>query len=633
MFTAMLLGTLTTQLYATVMLFASTVVGGSASTCALMKSTKLGDPGFDVLFGNAPFKGDESTLYSLLNESFFYTLHSTSYTGGYITIPAFNVTVPDSDEPVKRQIYPQLPEVTVSNFSALYQGVFSAPTTGDYTFQIESASDAAAMYIFDNQDMYCCEDMNFLKWFPRSTKVINIPTDPRHTETSQTVHLVGGFDYLIVFQAINFSGDAIFIPTITLPSGEKINNFKDCVHIAFVKTYCDIGNSTASIISEGTDPHTTTYSTFYSTKISDGPAVGLSYTEVDTVYYILTPAADPSTSSAAPLSSSTVELSSSSVPSSSSVVVPSLSSSMGTSSSPSELSSTFSMLSSSTDSSAISSAVIISSTIVESSSSELSSSVTSQSASTSSSNSEKSRFTISSTLHTSSVGVTTESITGMLSSTSNLLSSSSTEIVSDVTTALTSSGSGMFVNSTTAVDTTTLVSRVESTHTTSSIVLLTSLYSTLISGNSTTTNTESESVSFSTSTYIDEVGVTRTVVVECSNNDQNSDKSGAETKTGGNSKETSTTNQDRPVASSIALDRDQTRASNDSLGSHTKSLHKTVSESSNQLSQVTVEVVSEPAASSSPSPTVSVQAESNGSSKAAIWSCFLIAPVAFSLLL
>jgi len=129
------------------------------------------------------------------------------------------------------------------------------------------------------------------------------------------------------------------------------------------------------------------------------------------------------------------------------------------------------------------------------------------------------------------------------------------------------------------------------------------------------------------------VGVTQTVVVECSTNDQKSRDSESVIKTGENSKATSTTNQDRPVDTSIALDRDQTRDSNDSLGSHTKSLHNTVSESNNQLSQVPVAVVSQPASSSSTSPTVSVQAESNGSSKAAIWSCFLIAPVAFSLLL
>jgi len=157
----MLLGTLRIQFYTTIIFWATTVLGGSASTCALFKDSALGNPGFRLILGNVSFKDDESTLYSLLNESFYKSYNDYPNYSIDVTIPAFNIPVPDSDKPVTGQLYPTVPHITISNFTALYAGVFPAPTTGDYLFEIDTASDAAAMYIFDNLDMYCCDDMDY----------------------------------------------------------------------------------------------------------------------------------------------------------------------------------------------------------------------------------------------------------------------------------------------------------------------------------------------------------------------------------------------------------------------------------------------------------------------------------------
>ncbi|CAB4257263.1 hypothetical protein, no similarity [Maudiozyma barnettii] len=196
------------------------------------------------------------------------------------------------------------------------------------------------MYIFDNSDMYCCDDFEIVGSFPRSTQVINIPTDPGHTVISKTIHLVGGFPYMLYFQIIKFSGHAIFMPTITLPSGENVSDFTGYVYVNYEEYYCDMGNATFSIISEGTDSYTITYSTFCSTKFSTEPAVGKPYLVVAKVCYILNPTVVSSTLSSATLSSSNVELSSSSIPLESLVVVPLSSSSLVMSSSSSDLSPT-----------------------------------------------------------------------------------------------------------------------------------------------------------------------------------------------------------------------------------------------------------------------------------------------------
>jgi len=48
MYTTMLLGTLTIQFYATIILCATLVLGGSDSTCALLKGHELGNTDFAI---------------------------------------------------------------------------------------------------------------------------------------------------------------------------------------------------------------------------------------------------------------------------------------------------------------------------------------------------------------------------------------------------------------------------------------------------------------------------------------------------------------------------------------------------------------------------------------------------------
>ncbi|KAG0655879.1 hypothetical protein C6P45_002830 [Maudiozyma exigua] len=101
--------------------------------------------------------------------------------------------------------------------------------------------------------------------------------------------------------------------SMTLPSGQVVTDFTGYIYLSYDGFECGVGNSTSSILSEWTGTYATTYSTDIVSNEGTGvPIGGIPYTEVETIYYILTPAAISS-------SSSTIESSSEILTSSSSL--------------------------------------------------------------------------------------------------------------------------------------------------------------------------------------------------------------------------------------------------------------------------------------------------------------------------
>ncbi|KAG0655956.1 hypothetical protein C6P45_002821 [Maudiozyma exigua] len=271
--------------------------------------------GFNIGLFEAPFKGNLNIIYDKL----------TSDTELYLSFPyppvsriydlSLNITVDDSNGPVLSDVFEDFAydEITITNFSMVALGIFVPPETGDYTFSIDDVSDGAAIFIFADRNMYCCNTMDFMNWLSSTEKVFNIPTDPAHTTPPKTIHMVKGLSYMLMYSYINLSGDAVFKPTVTFPSGEKLSDLEGYIKGQYKGFECGVGESTSTLVSQGDQSFTTTYSTSVLTNYGTGSILGLPFTEYETIYYVLTPAAVSSslTSSTVITSSSELQISSS----------------------------------------------------------------------------------------------------------------------------------------------------------------------------------------------------------------------------------------------------------------------------------------------------------------------------------
>ena len=102
-----------------------------------------------------------------------------------------------------------------------------------------------------------------------------------------TFSLKAGSFYDFYFSYVNHDGDAIFVPTMKTPSGEIITNLKGYIY-SNDNQQCSLGNSTSSAVSGWSETYATTYSTTVITTVKTVPDMGLPYTEVETIYYIMT---------------------------------------------------------------------------------------------------------------------------------------------------------------------------------------------------------------------------------------------------------------------------------------------------------------------------------------------------------
>ena len=264
----------------------------------------------------------------------------------------FNVSIP-SGEVYRGDILGQQ-DVLLSHMAVVYFARLVVPETGEYTFSLDGVSDGAAMFIIDNLDMWCCENIVYtlLQQIDVFSKFYYIPDDPNYQTKSMSFHLEAGRLYPFYFSYVNHDGDAIFEPTMTTPSGELITNFKGYLYRSN-DGFCRTGNSTSSVVSQWSETYATTSTTMI-TSVGTASFYDLPYTEVETIYYIMTPASTSVSSSV--VSSLSEAAISSSLTSSSSLSESALSSTSVILSSTEQISAV-----SSQQSSAISSSVLLSS--------------------------------------------------------------------------------------------------------------------------------------------------------------------------------------------------------------------------------------------------------------------------------
>ena len=279
-----------------------------ASTCATVIPDGYLDKGFSIVYYEVPFKSDKSEIPNYLYNTTIDFAENGIPTYRNIYDLSFNFTVPDSDSPTTGYPYPGF-IAALSNFGVAYYGVFVPQETGEHTFTFDEVDDGASFYIWDNRDMYCCEDMDRVAWLPKISQLVYIPSNPEYQSNSITVNLEKGKDYVFQYTYTNFGGDAVFKNSVTLPSGETISNFKGYVYTTYSGFSCKILNETSSVFSLGTESYTTTYSTTEVTNVYTASQLGIPYTDIQTIYYIMTPTSTSSSSyatSSSAISSSTI---------------------------------------------------------------------------------------------------------------------------------------------------------------------------------------------------------------------------------------------------------------------------------------------------------------------------------------
>ncbi|KAG0654944.1 hypothetical protein C6P45_003215, partial [Maudiozyma exigua] len=479
-------------------------------SCAAYIPTGYIDGGFVIGILNATFNGNPNNIYNQLYSNAVSIFSSGTVHPSAISDLTFDIPVSVTDEPVTGTLYESEGiKTTVSNFSMVGMTLFVPSETGDYTFSIDDVSDGGAIFIFNDPSIYCCGSIDYIHSLEFTTKVYNIPDDPEHTSTSQTVHLVKDLGYLIMYSYINLSGNAIFKPTVTLPSGQKVADMKGYIKASVSDFICGVGHGNSTLVSQGTDSYTTTFSTSISTKYGTGFGM-LPYTEYETIYYVLTPERVSSTAESSAWLSSTAE--SSSVISSDKIII----------SSEDTLSKTISSASSS----------ISTPPAIRSSASDFLPSSIISDLTESSKFSSSSKFT-SSTITSSIIAASSSEISFPLG-----LSISSTSMVSTIsstiknTMASSSYENLKFLNSSTTSQLTShykssspndIVSVTKSTDKileTSNKPISNSIQSKVTKQTSTRGIDSGIHLILSTSTFTDEYGVTRTTIVDCSTESQ-----------------------------------------------------------------------------------------------------------------
>ena len=496
------------------LLFSANYVIAAASypTCAMFTSELIERDGFDI----ALYELSYSEPVGKISDEFLSYVEKTQE-GPALLIPSsdigFNVSIPSGE--VYRGNFQGKENVLLSHMAVVYFADLVVPETGEYTFSFDGVSDGAALFILDDLDSMCCENAanTDSQGFDAFSKFYYIPDDPNYQTKSMTFNLVAGMPYVLYISYVNHDGDAIFEPTMTTPSGEIITNFKGYLYNG-ISEICKTGNSTSSVVSQWSETYTTTSTTIV-TNVGTVSGYDLPYTEVETIYYIMTPA--PASESSSVVSSSSDNTISSSLTSSSSLSESTLSSSSVNLSSI-EQTSAVSSQQSSTISSSVSlsseslstvpssgiSMVTLSDSKTELISSTVSEAVTSSVVS-SSEEASVSSFTQSSKI-LSSVHTVLSSLDGD-SSTKQLTKSTASSVLNTFTSVPASSQANVFSNSSATN---------ESIKSSTGYPLTKSIQSNSSAENSGDAGHFGNEDYLTTSTYTDVYGMTRTTTVRCS---------------------------------------------------------------------------------------------------------------------
>ena len=543
--------------------FTSTVFAASADTCAVSHPLPIKEDG--ALLFTFSLAGSGNGAEGITDELYNYTQEAISTAGTAISISdiSFNFTLNEAGFPQYDNGLSKHFSITQTELALSFIVIFVAPDTGEYIFTTDHVNQGAATFIFDNRDMYCCEDFNVIEWLNKTSHFYYVPEDPMYQTNSVTVHLEKGLDYLMAFTYLTRDGNPYMYTSTTLPSGQVTTNLTGYIHPTYEGIECGIGNSTSSMISDWTGSYTTTYSTTVAYNEQTAHMLGLPYTDVETIYYILTPTA---------VSSSSIIISSSSevITSSSSEIITPSSSGVITSSSSEIITPSSSEIS--TPSSSLSENTSRTSSINSSTPADLSSDSSSSSEESLSVQSSRTSSEISSTHASSALSGPDSSVTASTNLSASITSSSITSSTgkSSMSITLTSSDSASSSDSSKNIDSTiNAVSSVNSnvngfanssstSHSESSSTenVSTKLTKTGSTNTALTKLTESKSTNsfsqgtresnnvdtISMSTYTDVYGMTRTTTVRCSSTTSNDAKSDVEGDSEGTNLVTLTTN-------------------------------------------------------------------------------------------
>ena len=285
-------------LFNTFLFYSNYALAVSADTCAMIHPTEYLGRGFAIRAKTISANDTIPVTPGELDENFQSMMRSKI---GFMAPDIYNATFDLRNavkgDPNYEYLFPDLVTKARSNFAAMYYAILVPPETGEYIFAVSEVSDGAAMYILDDRDTYCCEDMLFYEDedFRKSSHFYYIPDDPEYQTNSIKVHLEEGMLNYIVFSYVSHGSVAVFRPSITTPSGRVLTDYKGIIYSDITQYTCKIANVTSSLTSQWTDTYTTTYSTATITTKKTG-SLGIPYTEIDTFYYVLTPSATPSSS-------------------------------------------------------------------------------------------------------------------------------------------------------------------------------------------------------------------------------------------------------------------------------------------------------------------------------------------------
>lgn len=310
----------TIKLYCVLLFNALAVQAAKSDTCMLAHLSGPPKTGILAAIGNVTFNTDKSDLFMLsldLVGNFNNGFYPTSE--GVVENINFNITAPDPALPYTAELLPGLSpaEISVSNFYLTSNALFFPDETGNYTFSVNDVSDYGGIFIYNNLDLYCCDDLNYEKYEGRRVQAVNIPSVPEQSTPSQTVYMEAGRYYYVYFLYINLSGDAYFEPSVTFPSGKVVTDFSNYFGNDVSQITCGERISASTVYTEWDGTWTKTYETVI---LSENIGVGFGYypyTDIQAVYYVMTPTT-PS-SSIVPTGSSQVlssSFASSSIPSS-----------------------------------------------------------------------------------------------------------------------------------------------------------------------------------------------------------------------------------------------------------------------------------------------------------------------------
>ena len=174
-------------LLSSLLLFANYVIAtASYPTCAMITPNDITEGGgyargiYELSYSDTQSKiSDELLSYAIKAATDGITVFSLTDIG-------FNISIPSGE--VYRGDLQGQQNVLLSHMAVVYSADLIVPETGEYTFSLDGASDGAAMFIFDDLDMRCCENFGnvILGGVNTFSKFYYIPDDPNYQTKSKT---------------------------------------------------------------------------------------------------------------------------------------------------------------------------------------------------------------------------------------------------------------------------------------------------------------------------------------------------------------------------------------------------------------------------------------------------------------